>query len=104
MPATTGPYGICVWFWLTATGTANFYMTYANWNGPKSCSTLTFPRRRGFYCNVTGATSTNKIAAPKDPINCLANSTDCQVGAKKALYAYNSPSNVVFPGNENRPG
>lgn len=60
-------------------------MTYAILNDLKSRSKLTLPRRRGFYCNFSGATSTNKISAPKDPINCLSNSTDCQVGAKKAL-------------------
>lgn len=115
MPACTGEKCICGWcefparlasnphcstptlisltsavVWLANNGTANFYMT-------------------AFDCKVTGATSTAKIAAPVDPTWCdpaeLAAGTCTTVaGAKRPLYAYNYPSNIVWKGNYDRPG
>lgn len=62
-----------------------------------------------FDCKVTGATSTKKIMAPVDPVWCSKDdyaSGNCNqpAGAKRPLYAYNSPSNVVWQGNDDRPG
>ncbi|KAL8291836.1 hypothetical protein RQP46_002094 [Phenoliferia psychrophenolica] len=91
MPASTGSHssfrilGTLLTFLIPPHSTANFYMT-------------------GFYCNITDVSSTNRIAAPKDPINCKGNSSACQSGAKKPLYAYNEPTNVIWDSNSNRPG
>ncbi|ORY88298.1 hypothetical protein BCR35DRAFT_289184 [Leucosporidium creatinivorum] len=90
MPACTGEKCICGWFWLANNGTANFYMT-------------------AFDCKVTGATSTAKIAAPVDPTWCdpaelAAGTCKTVAGAKRPLYAYNYPTNIVWKGNYDRPG
>lgn len=60
-----------------------------------------------FDCNVInsppGATA---IAPPSDPTFCRPGNTTCapKTGAKRPLYAYNTPTNVEWQGNENRPG
>lgn len=61
----------------------------------------------GFDCSVTGALpNATAIAPPNDPINCLPSNPTCvpQAGAKRPLYAYNQPTNVVWGGNNDRPG
>lgn len=79
MPPCTGAYCICAWFWLPETGAENYYMT-------------------GFYCSITGGSTEYRISAPKDPVFCLGDPSKCVKRAKKAIYAYNSPFNVVSPG------
>lgn len=76
--------------WLANNGTANFYMT-------------------AFDCKITGATSTQKIAAPVDPTWCdpaeqAAGTCKTVGGAKRPLYAYNYPTNIQWKGNNDRPG
>ncbi|KAK4703428.1 hypothetical protein P7C70_g2793, partial [Phenoliferia sp. Uapishka_3] len=94
MPACTGSKCICGWFWLANTGTANFYMT-------------------AFDCNVTNANPAAKpVAALSDAVYCATGDTSCTTtsGAKRPLYAYNTPTNVVYPTdssyvfNNDRPG
>ncbi|SGY79428.1 BQ5605_C008g05129 [Microbotryum silenes-dioicae] len=90
MPACTGKKCICGWFWLANNGTGNFYMT-------------------AFDCAITGAKADAlPIAAPKDPVWCAKKDTACMAarpgGAKRPLYVYNSPSNIVWKGNDDRPG
>ncbi|GAA5895666.1 hypothetical protein JCM5296_003773 [Sporobolomyces johnsonii] len=89
MPSCTGDKCICGWFWLANNGTANFYMT-------------------AFDCAITNVDPT--LAAPilpvVDPVWCAPGNTTCQpaTGAKRPLYAYNTPTNVVWEGNNDRPG
>ncbi|GAA5951057.1 hypothetical protein JCM21900_005710 [Sporobolomyces salmonicolor] len=89
MPSCTGDKCICGWFWLANNGTANFYMT-------------------AFDCAITNVDPT--LAAPilpvVDPVWCAPGNTTCQpaAGAKRPLYAYNTPTNVVWEGNNDRPG
>ncbi|KAM0747146.1 hypothetical protein T439DRAFT_383314 [Meredithblackwellia eburnea MCA 4105] len=88
MPACTGAKCICAWFWLAMNGTGNFYMT-------------------GFDCAVTGASPlATAIAPPVDPTWCAPGDTTCvtQAGSKRPLYAYNTPTNIVWRGNYDRPG
>ncbi|GAA5979344.1 hypothetical protein JCM11641_005005 [Rhodosporidiobolus odoratus] len=86
MPPCTGKKCICSWMWLANTGTANFYMT-------------------PFDCSVSGSPPNAKpIAAPQDPVYCGNDASKCTKGAKKPLYAYNSPTNVPGPVDNNRPG
>ncbi|KAI5475313.1 Galactose-binding domain-like protein, partial [Pseudohyphozyma bogoriensis] len=88
MPACTGEKCICGWFWLASNGTGNFYMT-------------------AFDCKITNVGSNpGKIAAPVDPTWCAPGNSTCktQAGAKRPLYAYNSPTNVVWVSNYDRPG
>ncbi|KAL8277974.1 hypothetical protein RQP46_009606 [Phenoliferia psychrophenolica] len=85
MPACTGEKCICGWFWLTNVGMANFFMT-------------------GFDCNVTNVNpAATAISAPQDPVFCMPGNTTCQLttGAKRPLYAYNSPTNCAWPEWEN---
>ncbi|BGP39165.1 hypothetical protein JCM10450v2_003119 [Rhodotorula kratochvilovae] len=85
MPPCTGSKCICGWFWLANNGTANFYMTAMD-------------------CAVTNSPpDALPIAAPVDPVFCPSG-TGCATGAKRPLYAYNSPSNVKWVDNYNRPG
>lgn len=65
-----------------------------------------FTDMTAFDCKVTGATSTQKIAAPVDPTWCAPGDSSCQpqAGAKRPLYAYNYPTNVQWKGNWDRPG
>ncbi|KAK4334746.1 Proteophosphoglycan ppg4 [Rhodotorula toruloides] len=86
MPACTGEKCICAWFWLANNGTANFYMT-------------------GFDCKVTGSPAdATPIAPPQDPVFCKNNPSSCTTGSKRPIYAYNTPSNVPWIGNNDRAG
>ncbi|KAM0753256.1 hypothetical protein T439DRAFT_346875 [Meredithblackwellia eburnea MCA 4105] len=93
MPKCTGSKCICGWFWLAQEGTANFYMT-------------------AFDCSVSNVNpAATAIAPPQDAVFCANgyNTGNCTSGAKRPLYAYNSPTNVVYPYpeadfNANRPG
>ncbi|ORY51762.1 hypothetical protein BCR35DRAFT_310676 [Leucosporidium creatinivorum] len=88
LPPCSGDKCICAWFWLANNGTANFYMT-------------------GFDCTVTDSPSNAlPIVAPQDPVFCAADNSTCMPtkGAKRPLYAYNTPSNVPWYDNNNRPG
>ncbi|POY71101.1 hypothetical protein BMF94_5858 [Rhodotorula taiwanensis] len=86
MPACTGEKCICGWFWLANNGTANFYMT-------------------AFDCTVTGSPAdATAIAAPQDPVFCKDDPISCTKGSKRPIYAYNSPSNVPWIGNDDRAG
>ncbi|BGP08932.1 hypothetical protein OF846_003396 [Rhodotorula toruloides] len=86
MPACTGEKCICGWFWLANNGTANFYMT-------------------GFDCKVTGSPAdATPIAPPQDPVFCKNNPSSCTTGSKRPIYAYNTPSNVPWIGNNDRAG
>ncbi|KAL8280211.1 hypothetical protein RQP46_007325 [Phenoliferia psychrophenolica] len=74
MPACTGTK-------LAERGAANFYMT-------------------AFDCKVTNVNpAATKIAPPQDAVLCLPSNSTCKLtaGAKRPLYAYNNPTNVVFP-------
>ncbi|GAA5878060.1 hypothetical protein JCM16303_002834 [Sporobolomyces ruberrimus] len=72
---------------LANNGTGNFYMT-------------------GFDCSVTPGSSPLPILPPVDPSYCPQTNTTCvpAKGAKRPLYAYNSPSNIEWQGNDKRPG
>ncbi|GJN89692.1 hypothetical protein Rhopal_002679-T1 [Rhodotorula paludigena] len=84
MPPCTGSKCICGWFWLANNGTGNFYMT-------------------GFDCKVTNSPADAvPIAKPQDPVFCP--NGGCTAGAKRPLYAYNTPSNVPWIDNYNRAG
>ncbi|BGP11317.1 hypothetical protein NBRC10512v2_007256 [Rhodotorula toruloides] len=107
MPPCPGGHCICAWqvspqrshsssrlhdlfrLWLANNGTANFYMT-------------------GFDCNFTGTDPllARPLLPPVDPVFCPTDNTTCTpaTGAKRPLFAYNSPSNVVWEGNDARPG
>ncbi|BGP25428.1 hypothetical protein JCM10295v2_004352 [Rhodotorula toruloides] len=86
MPACTGEKCICGWFWLANNGTANFYMT-------------------AFDCKVTGSpVDATPIAPPQDPVFCKNNPSSCTTGSKRPIYAYNTPSNVPWIGNNDRAG
>ncbi|KAK4054346.1 hypothetical protein OIO90_003579 [Microbotryomycetes sp. JL221] len=92
MPACSSAKGcICGWFWLANNGTANFYMT-------------------AFRCDVTGSpVDATPIAPPVDPTWCdptelQAGRCQTQGGAKRPIYAYNTPTNVPWKGNYDRPG
>lgn len=50
----------------------------------------------GFYCSITGSTSTKKLAAPKDPAGCINEPALCTSGAKRPLYVYNTPNNGAW--------
>ncbi|SCV69911.1 BQ2448_1305 [Microbotryum intermedium] len=75
MPACTGAKCICGWFWLANNGTANFYMT-------------------AFDCAIT-----NVLPQAQSDLH-----HKLPIGSKRPLYAYNTPSTVVFVGNDDRPG
>ncbi|GAA5903087.1 uncharacterized protein JCM6883_002690 [Sporobolomyces salmoneus] len=87
LPKCTGDKCICGWFWLANNGTGNFYMT-------------------GFDCSVEPTPRSAPILPPVDPEFCPSTNSTCSPtkGAKRPIYAYNSPSNVVWQGNDNRPG
>ncbi|GAA5862792.1 hypothetical protein JCM3774_001922 [Rhodotorula dairenensis] len=89
MPACSGEKCICAWLWLANNGTGNFYMT-------------------GFDCKFTGVDPKNALPLlpPIDPVFCAPGNISCSpaVGAKRPLYAYNKPTNVVWQGNNDRPG
>ncbi|KAM0749575.1 hypothetical protein T439DRAFT_327255 [Meredithblackwellia eburnea MCA 4105] len=89
MPPCTGSKCICAWLWLASNGTGNFYMT-------------------GFDCQVTGSPAdATPIGTPKDPTWCPPDGSQpscvTQSGPKRPLYAYNTPTNVVWQGNYDRP-
>ncbi|KAL8276115.1 hypothetical protein RQP46_011497 [Phenoliferia psychrophenolica] len=93
MPKCTGAKCICAWFWLANSGQANFYMT-------------------AFDCSVTNANpAATKIGPLSDATWCKPGDASCKLttGAKRPMYAYNTPTNVVLPGapyvfNDDRPG
>lgn len=86
MPKCSGSKCICGWFWLANNGTANFYMT-------------------AFDCSVTGSPAdATAIAPPRDPVFCRDDPSSCIKGAKRPIYAYNTPSNVPWIGNDDRAG
>ncbi|GAA5979369.1 hypothetical protein JCM11641_005015 [Rhodosporidiobolus odoratus] len=86
MPPCSGSKCVCSWMWLANNGTANFYMT-------------------AFDCSVSGSPSGAKaIGAPQDPVYCGDDKSKCTKGAKRPLYAYNTPTNVPGVDNSNRPG
>ncbi|BGP35236.1 hypothetical protein JCM10296v2_007070 [Rhodotorula toruloides] len=89
MPPCPNGKCVCAWLWLANNGTANFYMT-------------------GFDCTFTGSDPSlaRPLLPPVDPVFCPADNTTCTPanGAKRPLFAYNSPSNVVWEGNDARPG
>ncbi|KAK4703440.1 hypothetical protein P7C70_g2778, partial [Phenoliferia sp. Uapishka_3] len=93
MPACTGSKCICAWFWLTETGTANMYMT-------------------GFDCNVSNVSPlATPIAKPQNAVYCNPGDATCTLtaGAKRPMYAYNTPTNIQYPYapnmfNSHRPG
>ncbi|KAI5477703.1 Galactose-binding domain-like protein [Pseudohyphozyma bogoriensis] len=88
MPACTGEKCICAWFWLANNGTGNFYMT-------------------AFDCKITNvaADATPIMKTLVDPITCKDNSScTYPTGAKRPIYTWNEPYNVLSPGNDNRPG
>ncbi|BGP27594.1 hypothetical protein JCM10295v2_006567 [Rhodotorula toruloides] len=62
----------------------------------------------GFDCTFThvNPSLSRPLLSPVDPVFCPAGNTTCKPahGAKRPLYAYNSPSNVVWEGNDARPG
>ncbi|KAK4334718.1 hypothetical protein RTBOTA2_003452 [Rhodotorula toruloides] len=68
-------------FWLANNGTANFYMSVSS-------------------------SKARALLPPVDPVFCPTGNTTCQPakGAKRPLYAYNTPTNVVWQGNDARPG
>ncbi|GAA6060878.1 hypothetical protein JCM10212_000161 [Sporobolomyces blumeae] len=68
-------------------GTGNFYMT-------------------AFDCAVEPGRAPARILPVVDPEFCPSSNSSCTrtKGAKRPLYAYNSPSNVVWQGNDHRPG
>ncbi|KAM0749147.1 hypothetical protein T439DRAFT_382207 [Meredithblackwellia eburnea MCA 4105] len=109
MPTCSGAFCICGWFWLANAGTANFYarhsLSLSVKNGSLSQQDHQFsPQMTAFKCKITQTTSSKRVAAPRDPVNCKNNISRCASGAKKPLYAYNTPTNVVWDGNDNRPG
>ncbi|TKA51757.1 hypothetical protein B0A53_05441 [Rhodotorula sp. CCFEE 5036] len=77
MPACSGEKCICAWFWLANNGTGNFYMT-------------------GFDCKFTGVDPKKALPLlpPVDPVFCAPGNDS----------AYNQPTNVVWQGNNDRPG
>ncbi|GAA5845878.1 hypothetical protein JCM3766R1_004641 [Sporobolomyces carnicolor] len=88
LPKCQGSKCICAWLWLAANGTGNAYMT-------------------GFDCEVEPTRHSAPIQLPPvDPEFCPSTNSTCSPtkGAKRPLYAYNSPSNIIWRGNENRPG
>ncbi|GJN93959.1 hypothetical protein Rhopal_007020-T1 [Rhodotorula paludigena] len=89
MPACTGNNCVCAWLWLANNGTANFYMT-------------------AFDCRITDVDDdfARPILPPVDPVFCPDGDSTCEpaAGAKRPLYAYNEPTNVVWQGNDARPG
>ncbi|GAA5855113.1 hypothetical protein JCM9279_001956 [Rhodotorula babjevae] len=89
MPSCTGDKCVCAWLWLANNGTANFYMT-------------------AFDCRITDVDESlaRPILPVIDPVYCDSSNSTCEpaVGAKRPLYAYNEPSNVVWEGNDARPG
>ncbi|GAA6055117.1 hypothetical protein NBRC10513_000803 [Rhodotorula toruloides] len=89
MPPCPNGKCVCAWLWLANNGTANFYVT-------------------GFDCTFTNIDPSlaRPLLPPVDPVFCPADNTTCTpaTGAKRPLFAYNSPSNVVWEGNDARPG
>ncbi|GAA5964130.1 hypothetical protein JCM3765_005349 [Sporobolomyces pararoseus] len=87
LPECSGSKCICGWFWLANNGTGNMYMT-------------------GFDCSVSPSGKSSPILPPTDPVFCPSTNSTCSPtkGAKRPLYAYNSPSNILWQGNDNRPG
>ncbi|GAA5905609.1 hypothetical protein JCM8208_005785 [Rhodotorula glutinis] len=89
MPSCTGDNCVCAWLWLANNGTANFYMT-------------------AFDCRITDVDDSlaRPILPVIDPVYCDPSNSTCElaVGAKRPLYAYNEPTNVVWEGNDARPG
>ena len=95
------------WFWLTERGQANFYMTAFEFVFSLVPSSVKELIDRNDSCSVINSPpGATRIAPPSDPKFCLPGNSTCQpqVGAKRPLYAYNTPTNVVWQGNENRPG
>ncbi|GAA6007472.1 hypothetical protein JCM11491_004174 [Sporobolomyces phaffii] len=87
LPKCSGDKCICAWLWLANNGTGNFYMT-------------------GFDCSVEPGSDPLPILPPVDPEFCPSTNDTCipAKGAKRPLYAYNSPSNIEWHGNDHRPG
>ncbi|KAL8291898.1 hypothetical protein RQP46_002156 [Phenoliferia psychrophenolica] len=92
MPACPGGKCICGWFWLPENGQANFFMT-------------------AFDCNVTNVSPLATGFAPlTNAVYCPAGDASCGgKTAQRPLYAYNTPTNIVYPAwpyvfNYARPG
>ncbi|BGP58130.1 hypothetical protein JCM8202v2_005789 [Rhodotorula sphaerocarpa] len=62
----------------------------------------------GFDCRFTEVDPHQALPLlpPIDPVFCAPGNQSCSlaVGAKRPLYAYNEPTNVVWEGNYDRPG
>ncbi|GAA6040520.1 hypothetical protein JCM8097_005445 [Rhodosporidiobolus ruineniae] len=89
MPACSGEYCVCSWHWIARQDLPNSYMT-------------------GFLCRIDGATSTARWSTPQDAQWCGDDASSCVVGAKRPLYAYNTPNNIPWWDSSNpnakRPG
>jgi len=61
-----------------------------------------------FDCRITDVDESlaRPILPVIDPVYCDPSNSTCEpaVGAKRPLYAYNEPTNVVWEGNDARPG
>lgn len=58
-----------------------------------------------FDCKVTGSPAdATPIAPPQDPVFCKNDPSSCTTGSKRPIYAYNTPSNVPWIGNNDRAG
>ncbi|GAA6016275.1 hypothetical protein JCM10207_000454 [Rhodosporidiobolus poonsookiae] len=89
MPACSGDYCICSWHWIARQDLPNSYMT-------------------GFLCKITDATSAARWSEPQDAIWCGDDPSKCVKGARRPMYAYNTPNNIPFwdenDPNAKRPG
>ena len=71
-------------------------------------SALTPSSAAAFDCRITDVDESlaRPILPVIDPVYCAPDDSTCElaVGAKRPLYAYNQPTNVVWEGNDARPG
>ncbi|KAM0750829.1 hypothetical protein T439DRAFT_325880, partial [Meredithblackwellia eburnea MCA 4105] len=75
MPACSGDFCICAWFWTPTQDLPNTYMT-------------------GFYCKVTKSTSTSKWGNPSRAAYCKEDTSKCTKGPKTPMYFNNIPNNT----------
>jgi hypothetical protein len=92
MPACPADGCICAWGWVpNGCGQFNLFMG-------------------GYKCMVTGATATAPVAAPKPPVWCQDDSSNCTAGAKQMILWNQLDGNNVFvsgvddSGNRKHPG
>ncbi|ORY64769.1 hypothetical protein BCR35DRAFT_334678 [Leucosporidium creatinivorum] len=94
MPACSGEWCICAWFWPSTYRTSSKLFGYISLNSLRM-PTFQLYSMTGFYCKVDGAASTVRWGSPlQDAVYCADDSSKCVEGPRRAMYAFNTPNNT----------